>query len=478
MDLENLDDYNVSKISNVIGFPDENVDIMRAAIIKFKDSVKEHLIKNEYMSERIGNQLQEFDKLKQMKHFVSSTKMFDAVRNKKIIDLLKSIKSLPKGNIEFIDRLKKIGEGQNGAAYKLNKMVVKKNCSRRLSKLHDHILYVDKPTHEFIVSSISNYLNTINICFLRYYGYFYGNKCSSNGVYAYNIMEMMGGNVLTKYFKKVSEGQLMFRILRFEEFKSILFQIIFACVTMQKKFKMTHNDMHTGNIGMSFFNGLNKKKLINMKFGKFEWFVDNPGYLIRIFDYDLSYIGYPRPIVSHDIGGLKYAGINPKFQPGYDIMQVVAYFISEYNKLDIKPWLKEYRAENPEDNKTDEELYQLFNIDIKKTKVNVLYSIKDYDLYSKFFDTLVGHIYRIAKIKNRRLYDFHKTDYEELGEKLDNYPKKNKQGYLFKSEYRRPIEELSAIDFSELLKTNLFNEYVKPNYSGDYMKIANIQTQQ
>jgi len=428
----------------------------------------------------ISNKFPVFKDRRKQEGYVSSIQLYNNILGKKFVDILEMFKTEPVllckeiiSKKQFLDML---SEGQTGSAFKFNdiesfsNIVIKEIKTKKIvMNMNNDVIINDSATHEMIMSSLSNVLHKINKCFLRYDGYFFCNPMKNGKVSGYMVMEKMDG---------ILQAHLSKKIIGVAEFKSILFQILFAAVTMQKKYKMTHRDMHNSNIGVNVIDSSNP---LEFYFGKKRFIVPNYGIITRIFDYDLSYVGHPTPLVSENSLEMKFVNIKPKFQPGYDVAQIIGFFFRQFlifregikKKIVLAAKKKNTKISQKfiDSELLQQEKYQKIQINLSSS-IEVNFSIAEINEFYKLFSLLISNIYKKLGIK-AAIDKFAAIDPNSVNVNDDDLPDKTK--FLFVTRWGRPSPILADADLSTIIISEPFSEYRKNKYKGKVEKIANVK---
>lgn len=419
-------------------------------------------------------------------NFIKSERLHQIIMKKKLDTLMKTFNIQPTELCNELETKRELmdflSRGASGEAYSFNnggslsKTVIKimglnKISIEEMQKDDETKIWIsDKVTQEFLLSSISTKLNVINRCFLKYDGYFfcdskrkatiqYPNRTKIDG---YLVMNKLDG-ILNNWFRK--------RVMDFSAVKSILFQIFFAILTMQKEYKMCHRDMHFQNIG---FEMLGHKKSLKFIWENKEFTIPNHGILIKVFDYDLGYVGTPVQLTSKTSLGLGKAGIQSKYQPGYDICYVLRNFFkyTERNRNQVNIQMNDFIKSRKLKRNIESVSKALVNIAENQLAMqdlasNLLMRVSATEVIetNTFLRELIRYVYRTADIK------YPTQDFLEVDP--TGSMKFNDKG-LFTSEYQRPKPILSDLDLSGIIFSGSFRDYRKKSKGKNVDIVANV----
>ncbi len=448
------------------------------------------------------------------------------------------------------DFLEKIGRGREGQVFSFGKdmdlksIVIKKvNVTNPVFE-QDTIdkkkfLVVDRFTQEMIVSSLVSRLRSKNKCFVGYQGYFFCPRRRKRvfdpndkkikevivPIKGYSVIERMEG-VLGSYFKT--------HTLSFGMMKSIIFQIIFAVNTMQKFHKMVHYDMHYNNIGWSETS--KDVKWLKFVWGENEYYLPNHGFIIRIFDFDLSYVERPFPVVTYHVfhDWVEGSNIKPEFKAGYDIGFIVGSLMRDFQAVgdrllnQVEKNMEKLLENTTETERTEKVLANAERkargmVEFNKSAKVSHFDVELDDLFdiSQLFKDIVVDIYSIILNdgEKRDVSDFTRIDpivtfVDEEGRtrpKFNRVLVKNEEGKMVESiknrwdyiladdnkepvkkdgklvlinenvtnnfffgMYKRPTERLAKADLTGLLFGKYFDSYKKTKRTKDVTTIAKI----
>ena len=368
----------------------------------------------------------------------------------------------------------------------------------------------DPFTQETLISALVSNLYKIHKGFILYEGFFYCPEVqedvpSPERIKGYSLIQKMDG---------VLRDWLLRNKITYEVLKNIIFQLIFAINTMQKVYGMVHYDMHYNNIGISLIS--DDIKYLRFVWDKTEYLIPNIGILIRIFDFDTSYIDKPIRLASqHLYIGYKSANMKAEFRPGYDIGFILGNLIRDYQQASTillngyEDLLENRISKNPSqlkeiviNTKKDFDKFYKAKLLLKTSSSTTIYMIdielNDNKKISDMFSSIIKNIYEITGSKNKEIIDFTEFDNilkdkdgEPIFDKNQNYIladknnipiKKNDQfvrinensnNKLFFGYYKRPTEILANADLTKLLSGDYFNEY-KEKKVGKILDIANV----
>eukprot|EP01126_Amoeba_proteus_P015304 TRINITY_DN16875_c0_g1_i1.p1 TRINITY_DN16875_c0_g1~~TRINITY_DN16875_c0_g1_i1.p1 ORF type:complete len:191 (-),score=26.06 TRINITY_DN16875_c0_g1_i1:264-836(-) len=147
------------------------------------------------------------------------------------------------------------------------------------------------------------------------------------------------------------------REMTLSQFRSILFQVLFALYVAQKEYEFVHNDLHRKNILL--VQPENDMEYMEFRDGEVTWYV--VGHVVKITDFGLSRIRMDDQRIICDT---KMAG-SSSFDPVRDVEQV----FSEFSKIKIQP-----NSWAPDE---DIETFQRDGMNFKEIKSKVIKKNKD-----------------------------------------------------------------------------------------------------
>lgn len=476
--------------------------------------------KNIFDSDKKSNNFPFFSNRREFRTYILIDELKNAIEENdidKIIKLL-GLRALAicqeiKDKEKFLEYLNK---GQNAQVFNIKDKGFENFVLKRVdietfnmkTDLMKNGIVSDSFTQETLISALVSNLYKIHKGFVLYEGVFYCPESREDvtgpeRIKGYSLIEKIDG---------VLRDWLLRNKITYEVLKNIIFQLIFAINTMQKVYRMVHYDMHYNNIGISLIS--NDIKYLRFVWDKTEYIIPNIGILIRIFDFDTSYIDKPIRLASeHLYDGYPGANMKAEFRPGYDIGFVLGNLIRDYQQTstilinEYEKLLENRISKNPSQRKeiiinTKKDFDKFYKAKLLTSTPIPVYMI-DIELnnnkkISDMFSSIIKNIYEIIGSKNREIMDFTELDNilkneknEPIFDKNKNYIladknnipiKKNNQfvrinensnNKLFFGYYKRPTEILANADLTKLLSGDYFNEY-KEKKIGKTLDIANV----
>jgi len=322
------------------------------------------------------------------------------------------------------DRGNSLGSGKRGDVFEIedgnNKgiiVVIKEFEVKDYFKALDDTYIVSSALNEILLSSLVHQFlegdRDYCICFPYFDGFF---TCGSKG---YIVMEQ-----LYKTFAGFAKENKMTS----EQFRSILFQVLYSALFMIDK-EIMHNDLHAKNVmvrktkGLSY-RGVDLENVDNFSFrrGNKIYYLPNNGYIAKIVDYDFA-----AKLSDPKICPKKIYKRNPyddwnlrfKYRTSYDIITYVAYMvyylydrrlasddneISEMKEIleDVAEYIVNQVEDQVDDIKIEEHYDHYFDSDSYMGRFMDLVSIPQYRPYPKYDDVDLSGILDISAFSRFR----------------------------------------------------------------------------
>ena len=147
-----------------------------------------------------------------------------------------------------------------------------------------------------------------------------------NWTYQYVMTEALSSKdiILSDYMNSLYSNKITFTINTW----NMIFQISHACFIMEK-YRISHNDLHTGNIWLR----LQEKQEEYTYIVEEKVFTFTPKYIALIYDYDRSYAEYNGIKIKNTITYSEFAQTN-EVVPGRDFTRFI-FFVYRYHTHDI-----------------------------------------------------------------------------------------------------------------------------------------------
>jgi hypothetical protein len=134
-----------------------------------------------------------------------------------------------------------------------------------------------------------------------------------------NIIKSVCNCLITEYVNKKSlDDYTSSKTLSLASWKSIIFQVLYTIYVLQKKYKLSHNDLHCGNI---LIDTIDKEGYLTYELNNQKYYVKHNGVIPKIFDFEVSesYNNSISKLYPNEHLKEQKKSIPQYFHPGYDV---------------------------------------------------------------------------------------------------------------------------------------------------------------